>query len=79
MGLVESKLRMNHQMHMMRGVADWICYRVENSSTENFTHEIYCRGIFAEIRFPKNGLEYGVLGVRSLDVVAPNFVLRDHV
>jgi hypothetical protein len=51
----------------------------ENSSTENFTHEIYCRGIFAEIRFPKNGLEYGVLGVRSLDVVAPNFVLRDHV
>jgi hypothetical protein len=36
-------------------------------------------GIFAETRFPKNGLEYGVSGVRSLDVVAPNFVLQDHV
>jgi hypothetical protein len=29
MRLVESKPRMNHQMHMMRGLADWICYRVE--------------------------------------------------
>ena len=29
MRLVESKPRMNHQMHMMYEVADWICYRVE--------------------------------------------------
>jgi hypothetical protein len=29
MGLVKSKPRMNYQMHMMRGVADWICYQVE--------------------------------------------------
>jgi hypothetical protein len=29
MGLVELKPRMDHQMHIMRGVADWICYRVE--------------------------------------------------
>jgi hypothetical protein len=36
-------------------------------------------GVFAEIRFPKNGLEDGVLGIRSLDVVAPNLFLQDHV
>jgi len=29
MRLVESKPRMNHQMHIMYEVADWICYRVE--------------------------------------------------
>jgi hypothetical protein len=29
MRLVELKPRMNDQMHMMRRVADWICYRVE--------------------------------------------------
>jgi hypothetical protein len=27
----------------------------------------------------KNGLEDGVSGVRSLDVVAPNLFLQDHV
>jgi hypothetical protein len=27
-------------------------------------------GVLAEIRFPKNGLEDGVLGIQSLDVVA---------
>jgi hypothetical protein len=36
-------------------------------------------GIFAEIRFPKNGLEDGVSGVQSFDVVAPNLFLQDHV
>jgi hypothetical protein len=35
-------------------------------------------GVFAEIRCPKNGLEDGVLGVRSLDVIAPNLFLQDH-
>jgi hypothetical protein len=39
----------------------------------NFTH------VFAEIRFPKNGLEDGVSSVRSLDVVVPNLFLQDHV
>jgi hypothetical protein len=36
-------------------------------------------GVFAEIRFPKISLEDGVLGIRSLDDVAPNLVLQDHV
>jgi hypothetical protein len=36
-------------------------------------------GIFSEIRFPKIGLEDEVLGVRSLDVVAPNLVLQNDV
>jgi hypothetical protein len=36
-------------------------------------------GVFAEIRFPKNGLEDGVLGARSLYVVAPNLFMQDHV
>jgi hypothetical protein len=35
--------------------------------------------IFAEIIFPKNGLEYGVSDVRSLDVVAPNLFLQHHM
>jgi hypothetical protein len=29
MRLVESKPRMSHQMHMMRGMADQICYQVD--------------------------------------------------
>jgi hypothetical protein len=36
-------------------------------------------GIFAEIRFPKKSLDDGVSGVQSLDVVAPNLFLQDHV
>jgi hypothetical protein len=36
-------------------------------------------GVFTKIRFPKNGWEDGVSGVRSLDVVAPNLFLQDHV
>jgi hypothetical protein len=35
--------------------------------------------IFSEIRFPKNDLENGVSGIQSLDAVAPNLFLRDHV
>jgi hypothetical protein len=51
----------------------------ENSSIENFTHEIQPFGVFSEIRFPKNVLEDGVSGAQSLDVVAPNLFLQDHV
>jgi hypothetical protein len=36
-------------------------------------------GIFAEIRFPKVSLEDGVSSIRSLDVVASNLILQDHV
>jgi hypothetical protein len=35
--------------------------------------------ILAKIRFPKNSMEDGVSGVQSLDVVAPNLCLQDHV
>jgi hypothetical protein len=35
--------------------------------------------IFAQIRFPKISLEDGVSGIQSLDVVAANLVLQDHV
>jgi hypothetical protein len=34
---------------------------------------------FAEISFPKNGSEDGVSGIQSLDIVAPNLFLQDHV
>jgi hypothetical protein len=47
----------------------------ENSSTENFTHEIQPLRRFLEIGFPKNSLEDRISGVQSLDVVAPNLVL----
>ena len=36
-------------------------------------------GIFGKIRFPKIGLEDGVLGLLSLDVRMPNSVLQDFV
>jgi hypothetical protein len=36
-------------------------------------------GIFSEIRFLKNSLEDGVSTFQSLDIVAPNLVLKDHV
>jgi hypothetical protein len=48
----------------------------ENSSKENFTHEIQWLSYF---HCPKIHLEHGVSGVRSLDVVAPNLFLHDHV
>jgi hypothetical protein len=35
--------------------------------------------VFNEIRFSKNVLEDGVSGVRSLDVVASNLFLQDHM
>jgi hypothetical protein len=41
--------------------------------------KFYTMGVFSEVRFPKISLEDGVLSVRSLDIVAPNLVLQDHV